>query len=221
MPEKGVILILKNFWGNMREILKETNQSFATFLRPSAKVVARYLDKVKEYQCSQKSIFKLFKRKKPNLKLVIDEDNENPDLAIINQSMFYEFLSHLHPKKLYRNFMNRQLTLSKLFKICETLGEEELRDYLRPYDLKDSNLDELMMRILELSEEKKNDKYWEEYSIQNMTDLRGLASPISYRKNGSTNNDLTFSPPLKDQLKDMKLGKNLILNGYDLMLIEM
>jgi len=86
------------------------------------------------------------------------------------------------------------------------------------YDLKGSDLDELMMKILELREEKKNNKYWEEYPIQELVDLNQISSPFFSDSNSSTINNLTFSPPLKDQLEDMKLGENWILDGYDLML---
>jgi len=117
-------------------------------------------------------------------------------------------------------FKEGRMTILTLIRLFDEDGKKELKDMLLvDFSIKKWEATDMSDLISQLSSLKSDHEDWfEEYPIQVLIDLNQISSPFFSPSNSSTINNLTFSPPLKDQLEDVKLGENLILDGYDLML---
>ena len=111
------------------------------------------------------------------------------------------------------------MTILTLIRLLDEDGKKELKSMLKEdFSIKKWEATDISDLISQLSSLKSDHEDWfEEYPIQVLIDLNQISSPFFSTTNSSTINNLTFSPPLKDQLEDVKLGENLILGGYDLM----
>jgi len=110
------------------------------------------------------------------------------------------------------------MTIFTLIRLFDEDGKKELKSDLKhSYEVLPDEAMDILDLISQLSSLKSDHEDWfEEYPISDLIDLNQMSSP--FPSNSSTINNLTFSPPLKDQLEDVKLGENLILDGYDLVL---